>query len=319
MQELPLSFPCAGKPEPLALPEGETLTLAVHSGKMHADDVLATAVLRLVAKREGKSVELIRTRNPERIAHAAVVVDVGGEYDPQRYRFDHHQPEGAGERPCGVPYAAVGLVWKHFGFSLCDGDEQLWQLLDERIVAPVDAADNGVELCEPKVASLRPLSFHTVLWSIAPSWDAPEGAEDEAFAEAVEFAEGFLQRSVVKGKKYLEGLRLAHKCFIRASDDIALLDGPYPYEDLAPAFPSIRIVVRPRRDGMWQATAAPQDPTAAVTPPVFPEAWAGLSGDALAAATGVSDAVFCHRGRWLCVARTREGALALARKAVEGA
>ncbi|GIW68451.1 MAG: hypothetical protein KatS3mg099_399 [Candidatus Parcubacteria bacterium] len=77
------------------------------------------------------------------------------------------------------------------------------------------------------------------------------------------------------------------------------------------------MVVRKRRDGMWQAVAMPEDPTANVTASIFPAAWAGLAGEELAAASGVSDAVFCHRGCWMCVARSREGAVALARKALE--
>lgn len=35
--------------------------------------------------------EVVRTRDPERLAECDVVVDVGGEYDPERHRYDHHQ------------------------------------------------------------------------------------------------------------------------------------------------------------------------------------------------------------------------------------
>lgn len=35
--------------------------------------------------------EIVRTRDPEKLASCDVVVDVGGEYDPQRHRYDHHQ------------------------------------------------------------------------------------------------------------------------------------------------------------------------------------------------------------------------------------
>lgn len=34
---------------------------------------------------------IVRTRNPEKIAAATIAVDVGGEYDPARHRYDHHQ------------------------------------------------------------------------------------------------------------------------------------------------------------------------------------------------------------------------------------
>lgn len=35
--------------------------------------------------------EVVRTRDPQRLAQCNVVVDVGGEYDPERHRYDHHQ------------------------------------------------------------------------------------------------------------------------------------------------------------------------------------------------------------------------------------
>jgi uncharacterized UPF0160 family protein len=49
----------------------------------------------------------------------------------------------------------------------------------------------------------------------------------------------------------------------------------------------------------------------------LPAAWAGLTGDELAAVTGVPDAVFCHAARVYVSARTREGIAELARRALQ--
>lgn len=35
--------------------------------------------------------EIIRTRDPAQLAECDVVVDVGGEFDPKKHRYDHHQ------------------------------------------------------------------------------------------------------------------------------------------------------------------------------------------------------------------------------------
>lgn len=35
--------------------------------------------------------EIIRTRDPAQLAECDIVVDVGGEFDPKRHRYDHHQ------------------------------------------------------------------------------------------------------------------------------------------------------------------------------------------------------------------------------------
>jgi uncharacterized UPF0160 family protein len=48
----------------------------------------------------------------------------------------------------------------------------------------------------------------------------------------------------------------------------------------------------------------------------LPAAWAGLRDAALAAATGVPDAVFVHPQRFVGAARSRAGALALAHQAI---
>ena len=51
----------------------------------------------------------------------------------------------------------------------------------------------------------------------------------------------------------------------------------------------------------------------------LPAAWAGLSDAALEAASGVPGALFCHNGRFIAAAATREAALAMAELAVREA
>src|SRR3712207_2394728 len=87
------------------------MIIATHSGKFHADDVWAVAALYILYPQA----DLIRTRDPERIATANFVVDVGGIWDPQSGKFDHHQKGFNGARPSGVVYASAGLVWKECG------------------------------------------------------------------------------------------------------------------------------------------------------------------------------------------------------------
>jgi uncharacterized UPF0160 family protein len=46
----------------------------------------------------------------------------------------------------------------------------------------------------------------------------------------------------------------------------------------------------------------------------FPAAWAGLRDEELAQVSGIEGAIFCHKGCWLFVTKTKEGALAAARQ-----
>jgi uncharacterized UPF0160 family protein len=67
--------------------------LVTHGGKFHCDEVFAYAVLRLAlgVSRPGIDHTLIRTRQPDAIASGDVVFDVGGRFEPESDRFDHHQ------------------------------------------------------------------------------------------------------------------------------------------------------------------------------------------------------------------------------------
>lgn len=43
--------------------------------------------------------EIIRTRDAAQLAECDVVVDVGGEFDPKKHRYDHHQRYGTDRKP----------------------------------------------------------------------------------------------------------------------------------------------------------------------------------------------------------------------------
>lgn len=126
---------------------GEIVT---HNGVFHADDCFAVGALRVLHPDS----RVVRTRDPKEWLRAAYLVDVGGEYDPERGRFDHHQKGGAGVRPNDVPYASFGLVWNALGEGVIldvldiggmhHADiQEIKSLVDERLVQGVDAADCG--------------------------------------------------------------------------------------------------------------------------------------------------------------------------------
>lgn len=87
----------------------------------HLDEVLAVTLLLSLSKFKDGSV--LRTRDEEKLGKCDVLVDVGGVYDPENNRFDHHQREfnekfpmkcSNGEEPC-TKMSSAGLVYKHFG------------------------------------------------------------------------------------------------------------------------------------------------------------------------------------------------------------
>ncbi|MFY7818636.1 MAG: MYG1 family protein [Akkermansiaceae bacterium] len=81
--------------------------ILTHPGSAHKDEFLACCLLIAVHKvpvirREPTSDDLNNT--------ATIVVDVGGEHDPARMNFDHHQFPADAD-----PICALSLVMKHLG------------------------------------------------------------------------------------------------------------------------------------------------------------------------------------------------------------
>ncbi|MCK4742237.1 MAG: MYG1 family protein, partial [Sulfuriflexus sp.] len=114
-------------------------TIATHNGNFHADDVFSIAALKSIFP----SFNLVRTRDLELIAKADIVLDVGGEYDPDTDRFDHHQRGGAGERENGIPYSSFGLIWQKYGLEICQGNQDVANAVDTGLVSTIDAIDCG--------------------------------------------------------------------------------------------------------------------------------------------------------------------------------
>mmetsp|Transcript_22329 Transcript_22329/g.26152 ORF Transcript_22329/g.26152 Transcript_22329/m.26152 type:complete len:83 (-) Transcript_22329:65-313(-) len=62
--------------------------IGTHSDGFHCDEVLATAML--LQTRQFADAVIVRTRQEDVFDLLDIVVDVGGVYDGERNRFDHH-------------------------------------------------------------------------------------------------------------------------------------------------------------------------------------------------------------------------------------
>lgn len=297
-------------------PAAEPLRVGTHSGSFHADEVFALATLRLVHGAIG----IIRTRDAEALAQCDLRVDVGRKYDPKTGDFDHHQGD-AGERPNGIRYASFGLVWREYGAQVC-GSESIAEDLDQTLVAPIDAGDNGQELVDLVFDGVGPYHLGRLIGSFGPQWDDPdrEAAEQQGFGDALMVADGIIRREIAaaQAKARAAGLvRGAIEQSTKTDARIIEFDRGLPWKALVMAeAPEALVVIYPREKD-WGIQAVPADTGAFDNRKDLPAAWAGLEGAELQAVTGVADATFCHIGRFMAVARSREGALALARQAVE--
>lgn len=290
-----------------------TPIIAVHEGKFHADDVFACAALMLVL---GGRAKIVRTRDPNCIAAATYAIDVGGVYDPAQNRFDHHMPEGAGVRDNGIPYAAFGLVWKEFGAAI-SGSPEIAARVEQKLVAPIDADDNGVSLVQ-STNPIAPYGLHNFLYTYRPTWKEDPETYDRSFGEVVAIAKRIIEREVTIARDSLLAVTLVESAYQKAPDKRVIeLDGAYPYQETLQAHSEPLYVVSPRSaDTKWKVEAVRVNPNGFESRKPLPESWAGLRDGELAKVSGVPGAVFCHRNLFLAVAETREAAIALAKLAV---
>lgn len=285
----------------------------MHDGKFHADDLFACAALRLYLKGD---VTVVRTRDPKIIEFAEYVADVGGINDPGQKRFDHHQHGGAGVRDNGIPYASFGLVWRKYGDELC-GSAQIAARVDAKLVAPIDADDNGFSLVQ-STHTIAPYGLPSVLYTLRPTWKEDPKMYDTSFMELLPLAEKIISREIVIARDALAAHEIVEQAFEHALDKRCVeLDAPYPFKETLCAHTEPLYIVSPRTgDSKWKVECVPKNPFGFENRKSFPEAWAGLRDHDFARVTGVPDAVFCHNGRFLAVANTKEGAWALAKLAL---
>ncbi|ROW08171.1 hypothetical protein VPNG_06907 [Cytospora leucostoma] len=193
------------------------VTIGTHNGHFHADEALAVHVLRTHIPRY-QGARLIRTRDPDVLATCDTVVDVGGEYDAARNRFDHHQRGFETTFPgrSATKLSSAGLVYLHYGKeaianrqAAVGGDaaqdpatvDRVYEKLYDSFVEAVDANDNGVSQYDPagiaaagleKKFSNGAFTLGALVGRLNPNWNDPvpsdpveaQAAEDERFVTA---------------------------------------------------------------------------------------------------------------------------------------
>lgn len=313
--------------------------IATHNGAHHADDVFGVAVLRML----NPNAEVIRTRDASLVEECDFAVDVGGEWDPARGRFDHHQKGFAGKRDNGVTYASAGLVWAAHGKDLvaklapqlsADDVARVWQCIDDELVQHLDMADTGTAQGAPGYFGLSALlsAFNTTRSeeaAIRENADYPNqtglhfhvaNMKGHMFTRAMDFVELLLQRLVAQVTDELASAALVRGAETRANGRILVLaeSGLSWSKVVCHEMPDVLFVVYPdSSDQQYQVRTVPVEPESFTARKDLPADWAGLRHSALAEVCGVSDAVFCHNGRFIGGAASLEGAVRMAELALQ--
>ncbi|ANL66298.1 metal-dependent hydrolase protein [Rhizobium phaseoli] len=297
--------------------------LVTHSGGFHADELLSSVILT----RLFPQARLIRSRAPAWITPGQdrIIYDVGGVYDADAGIFDHHQ-RGAPLRDDGQPYSSFGLIWKHYGrdyLAACglpaDHVEAVHSSFDASFVLPIDLTDNGALSPSGPLANL---TLPTLLETLKPVFDEAEPeADDRAFHAALAIARSFVEARIAQSAAKLRAEAIVRQAIDTAGQARVLeLPRGMPFRPaiVKAGADHLLFVVHPREKD-WCVTGIRRAEEGFALRADLPKAWAGLANGELEAVCGVEGASFCHNGRFIAAAATREAALAMAELAVQEA
>ncbi len=273
-------------------------TVGTHDGSFHADEVTACALLLVFGLIDRD--KIVRSRDLTVLEQCEYVCDVGGIYDPARKRFDHHQSEYTGE------LSSAGMVWlymKEQGIV----DQATYDFFNRSLIWGVDAHDNGRMTPEVGVCTFSGVVSNFV----PPIYDAPAEEQTRAFFEAVDFAEGHLQRLLLRFR-YIQSSREKVAESMKKKEKYLFFEEAMPWMECffelgGEAHPALFVVMP--SGGHWKLRGIP--PTLEERMKVripLPQEWAGLIDEDLKRVSGIPGAIFCHKGRFISVWETKEDA-----------
>lgn len=304
----------------------ENANVVTHASPHHAGEVFAIAMLSLL-----KRVRVLRTNDKTLIQRVKkdgpkglIMVDVGGEFNPNRRIFDYHQESFEEHYSDYMKLSVAGLVWRHYSMMILSKFDCPLPLIVEAtlevshdLVHGVDAKDHGYG------SNSIEMSISDALDLFNPNWDDPEQDPDEAFLQAVSLAQRILEKeikkvvSIVRAKSEIENM-IAH-------NDNELLYLPmyiggweeYILKSFNPKAKKLLYCVYPDPEEGWkvQAVSVSRD-NLIQKRKTLPSKWRGLSGVQFTDLTGVETAFFCRADGTAATAKTLDGALRLAQMAI---
>ena len=262
--------------------------IIVHSGKFHADDVFAAAILLMIwpdaeVERKGAVEKGEYDHDAE-----TIVTDIG------HGKFDHHQPD-AEIRENGNRYAACGLVFREFGELLFEGNAEAADTFEKEYIYPIEITDNG--------GVSNPLS--RFISSLNPSWDCGKNS-DERFAEAVAFAQTVIFREIERAESEERALAIVREALDASDGIVVVLPRELPWQETLSSTNAVYAVFPANRGGI-SLRAVPLRKGDRTPKKPLPKQWLTQKPEGC---------VFVHPALFAASFLTEEAAVSAARKAL---
>ncbi|KAJ7942938.1 UPF0160 protein MYG1, mitochondrial [Quillaja saponaria] len=320
--------------------------VGTHNGSFHCDEALGCFMIRLTDK--FSNAEIVRTRDTQVLEGLDAVLDAGGVYDPSRDRYDHHQ-KGFGEvfgHGFSTKLSSAGLVYKHFGREIIAKELQveeghpdihrLFLAVYKSFMEAIDAIDNGINQYDtdqpPKYVNNSHLSSRVGRLNL--DWTEPDQSsekENEAFQRAMALAGSeFLDSVRFHAKSWLPARSIVMETIaarqnIDSSGEIMVLTKFCPWklhlfelEVEMKIEPLIKFVLyQDDRSKQWRVQAVSISPDRFESRKPLPSQWRGLRDNELSGVAGISGCVFVHMSGFIGGNQSYEGALAMAKAALQ--
>lgn len=332
-------------------PSLPSILIGTHDGSFHCDEALAISILKLLPKYSDATI--LRTRNPELLSQCHMVVDVGAKYEPESNRYDHHQREFTGVLDgYHTKLSSAGLIYKHFGRDIireilkasnegsssdkeCVEEEFVeicYQSMYKNFMEHIDAIDNGISVCDTGHVKYHiSTTLSSRVGTLNPAWNEEQTTElsNSRFIQAMimtctEFVSHTLSlynvwwpaRSIVKNA-------IDNRFTYHESGKIVVLDQYCPWSDhlfdietLLDINQSIYYVIYGDTSGSHRIQAVAIEPKSFTSRKKLPEEWLGLRDDVLSEKCSIPGCIFIHAGGFIGGNKSKEGAIAMAIKAI---
>jgi len=323
--------------------------IGTHDGKFHCDEVLACALLKLLP--EYSTAVIKRTRDQTILDTCDVVVDVGGKFDPETHRYDHHQrtfQESFSSLKSGYPWttrlSSAGLVYLHFGQEILSHvmnmpvDSELvretFHKVYEGFIEEVDAIDNGISTHDGLARYKVTTTVSSRVGNLNPAWNEEKEVDVMTrFNQAMEMLKTeFLDKVNYFSKRWWPARELVVEAInnrfkIDPSGKIMELStGGCPWkEHLFPLEKKLGLddpekqliyVIYEDMNKSWRIQGVPPASQSFDLRCGLPEAWRGYRDKELDTVSGIEGCIFVHASGFIGGNATREGAIKMAQKSL---
>eukprot|EP01084_Bolivina_argentea_P142053 249575_1 len=298
-------------------------TIGTHHGTFHCDEVLACYMLRNHTK-EFRNAKIIRSRDPNILSTADIIVDVGAEFDISCNKFDHHQNSfnECFSDAFETKLSSAGLIYKYYGKqiiadiigSAVDDDviDLLHKKVYEALIEGIDAIDNGIKQYDTDKQQRFKLNtdLSARVRGFNPWWNQETSDEIvmNRFNQAMQcVGSALVDRVLWMYQGWLPAREIVQNAIqnrfdVDKSGKILTLSRFCPWsehfyqihEEETPMDPMPLYVLFEDTKGQWRIRATPVYHGSFDNIKPLPKEWCGKRGKELDAVCGVKDCVFVH-------------------------